>query len=385
MGAVRDISNRITNTDGPPLSEISECYASLPILDPSLSTGLCLQLQAYKQLSDGFNTACSHKDMPLGIVSTLVGDVDNSTLITGALVVGTAYAAKVYASGRKSIWERDWTGKLIMIAVSAPPTIILHQAPPTPTTLALIDHLLHLPIPPQILYLPPVPSPLPESLLTIMHTMRLGIKSPLAQLHVEALPPTPTAVRDFVRKWAGAPMGTVGEGGRRVDAIVLGGGWECALPNPPSLDPAEDPEWTPNQFQYHFITSLLPSLLRAPAERDIRVITLVSPAWAAAMPGIQAGLEGKRISAAQDTGLTAAAAKRGVTSLLLQNQLALVLDTLASAAFSKRELVPDPDQPVKRRDESLQSNILALSVVMPWARDEVVRPVWGQGSFQWLL
>ena len=230
-----------------------------------------------------------------------------------------------------------------------------------------------------MLYLPPYPSPLPEFLLTILHTIRLAITSPHGALHCEPLPPTASGVRDFVRKWAGAPMGTVGEGGRRVDAIVLGGAWECAAAADTPLDPAEDPAWTPNQMHYHLITALLPSLLRAPPERDIRVIQLVSPAWSAAMPGIQAGLEGKPVPV--DHGLTAAAAKRGVASLLLQTQLALILDTLASAAYSKQPVPVDPENPkVKKRDESVQSNILALSVVMPWTRDEVVRPVWGEGS-----
>ncbi|MDN8980687.1 hypothetical protein Q0P29_14380, partial [Staphylococcus aureus] len=81
---------------------------------------------------------------------------------------------------------------------------------------------------------------------------------------------------EFVRKWSTVQYGTAGEGGRRVDAIVLGGAWEC-LPPPepyrPGLDEnikAEE-DWTPHQFHFHLITALIPSLLRAPPERNIRI------------------------------------------------------------------------------------------------------------------
>lgn len=230
-----------------------------------------------------------------------------------------------------------------------------------------------------------------------MHAMRLTTTNPLAQLHCEPLPRTPTGVREFVRKWASPLRGTAGEGGRRVDAIVLGGAWECddgtTRKRDIELEKWEDPEWTTQQFHFHLITALLPSLLRAPPERNIRIIQLVSPAWSAALPGIQAELENKPYKA--KAGLLPAAGRRGVISLSFQEQLKLILDTLASATYGKAEVVPDPNATVedgaevtvtKKRDESIQSNILSLSVVMPWARDEVVRPVWGAGSMiKWIL
>lgn len=252
--------------------------------------------------------------------------------------------------------------------------------------MALIHKLLNLPSPPQILYLPPLASPLPQSLLTVLHAMKLAASgNPLAQLNCEPLPPTPGAVRDFVRKWSTTPYGTTGEGGRRVDALVLGGNWECSLDDVPkawrpSVDGDDDQvRWTPAQLHFHLITSLLPHLLKAPAERNIRIVQLVSPAWSAALPGVEKSMQGK--APAPERGPLPAAAKRGVSALLCQERLALVLNTLASAAYSKRDVVPDPSAPApKKRDSSVQSNILALSVIMPWARDEVVRPIWGTGS-----
>lgn len=249
--------------------------------------------------------------------------------------------------------------------------------------------LLHLPSPPQILYLPPIASPLPQSLLTMLHAMKLAASgNPLAQLNCEPLPPTPEAVRDFVKKWTSTPAGTTGEGGRRVDAIVLGGNWECGIYDQWSAwDPSTHPgvSWTPQQMHFHLITSLLPHLMKAPAERNIRIIELVSPGWSSALPGVEATMKGKRPE--PDEGVLADAGKRAIVSLLAQERLALVLNTLASAEYSKREVVPDPNAPsTKKRDTSVQSNILALSVIMPWARDEVVHPIWGEDSlFKFIL
>lgn len=240
-----------------------------------------------------------------------------------------------------------------------------------------------MPSPPQILYLPPLASPLPQSLLTVLHAMRLAASgNPLAQLNCEPLPPTPAAVRDFVRKWSTTPYGTTGEGGRRIDALVLGGNWECTLDESKSWRPSVDDEgvtWTPAQLHFHLITSLLPHLLKAPAERNIRIIQLVSPAWSAALPGVEKTMTGQA-PAPEQPGPLPIAAKRGIIALLCQERLSLVLNTLASAACSKKEEVPDPNEPKKKREINVQSNILALSVIMPWARDEVVRPIWGEGS-----
>lgn len=258
------------------------------------------------------------------------------------------------------------------------------QAHPTPTILTLIDHLLHLPAPPQILFLPPIAS-LPPPLVTLLHTIRLGATNPLAQLHAEALPPTPEGVRDFTRKWGTAPEGTVGDGGRRVDAIVLGTGWEVAPASSSSLAPSSSPspvagEWSTHEFHFHLITSLLPHLLRAPVDRNIRIISLVSPTWAAGIPSLQ----GKPT---RDSPVTISA-RKGVTTLLLTQHLQLILDTLASAQAGAVKPVPDPDAPrIRKRDEKVKSNINALSVVMPWARSEVVRGAMGadESTLMWFL
>ena len=155
------------------------------------------------------------------------------------------------------------------------------QAPPSPVILRLIDHLLHLPSPPQILFLPPNHSPLPESLLTLVQAMRIGITNPLAQLHCEPLPQTPTGVREFAANWGKVSTGMTGEGGRRIDAIVFGSGWQVdptgiygpilSSDAPGSSQTAGDRSsktagdtktWTVHEYYFHILTSLLPNLMR---------------------------------------------------------------------------------------------------------------------------
>lgn len=261
----------------------------------------------------------------------------------------------------------------------------------------MIDQLLRLPSPPHILYLPPFASPLPEDLLTLLHTLRLSTSNPLAQLHCEPLPPTPRGVRDFVRKWATTPQGTASESGRRIDAIILAKGWEVSSPSrdaqwapkvgPEGPGPEDDPHWTTHQFHFHLLTSLLPHLLRIQAERNIRIISLISPGWVTALPSLQ-GTRMVTASPLQQSGI------RGLTTLLLMHHLQLILNTLASAAYGSSKPVPVPDandevkpQEKKERDKSVQSNIMTVNVVMPWCRGDVIRGIWGADEtwLRWIM
>ncbi|WRT63245.1 uncharacterized protein IL334_000148 [Kwoniella shivajii] len=295
--------------------------------------------------------------MPVHTLAEVFGNISTSQLILGATTFALVISIKAWAGGRKCTWERDWKGKMILVV-----------APPTPAILTLIDTLLHLPSPPQILYLPPIPTPLPESLLTILHTIRLSAESnPAAQLHCESLPSTPLSVRNFINKWNSSPAQVVGEGGRRIDSIILGKGWEVSEDN---FKKTEKNEWGIHQFTFHFITSLLPSLLRSPPERDIRIINLISPTWSAALPSLQ-GIERKiKDDLVNSTG------RRSINALLLMRHFQLILDTLEAAQRGKIKPVPNPEKPdenLKRKDDDVRSNIKGISVIMPWSRDEVLK------------
>jgi hypothetical protein len=330
----------------------------------------------------------------------------------------------------------------------------IEKADPNPVTLELLHQLLHLPSPPQILYLPPLPSPLPESLLTILQTLRLSAttKSPAAQLHCEAFPRTPGAVRAFVKQWAVNPAGT-GEGGRRLDAIVWGDGWELesalagfqtspATKTEDDEDEGKEDGWTVQESKFHFLTAMLPLLLKAPMERSIRLINLVSPFYAAAIPTYQNNDDHtdnnkpQASPANNNKNARSAIFQTGVDSwkaILLWTHLQKILDALASTVHPQVNAVPVPEtelplgteisKVVKEAEETVQSveepvldarrlpgpednlsieqkkememnkekekevpgrktitvqsNILALSVVMPFNRWGVIRPMLG--------
>jgi hypothetical protein len=78
----------------------------------------------------------------------------------------------------------------------------------------------------------------------------------------------------------------------------------------------------------------------------------------------------------------------------------LILDTLAASVYSKIRAesvpVPNPDATpeeaaakakAKKRDKDVKSNIMGMSVIMPWTRSEVLRGAWGADVdwARWLL
>lgn len=159
-----------------------------------------------------------------------------------------------------------------------------------------------------------------------------------------------------------------------------------AKANSKSPDPSQDPEWTIPQFHFHFLTSLLPHLLRTP-ERDIRIISLISPGYAAALPSLQS-----LHPSPGGTSPLMSSGVRGLTELLLMGHFARVLDVLYASTYGKIQVKPVPKvsgdgeavvevdgekKEMKERDKNAKSNIMAVSVVMPWCRGDVLRGIWG--------
>jgi hypothetical protein len=76
----------------------------------------------------------------------------------------------------------------------------------------------------------------------------------------------------------------------------------------------------------------------------------------------------------------------------------LILDTLASTTYGKdKDTVPVPAvtsdtdeiklEKKKQRDKSVKSNIMAVNVVMPWSRGDVIRGIWAadESWARWLM
>ena len=178
----------------------------------------------------------------------------------------------------------------------------------------------------------------------------------------------------------------------------------------------QDPPWTTHQSHLHLLTSLLPHLLRTP-ERDIRIITLISPGYAAALPSLQS-----LNSTIGPSSPLIQSGVRGLTSLLMMARFGLILDTLASAMPGEKpvpvvsssgarsttaqgearssegksegeegngeeeeEAVIEKEK--KKKEVNAKSNIMAISVIMPWCRGDVLRGIWGadESWLRWIL
>ncbi|KAJ9092362.1 hypothetical protein QFC21_006863 [Naganishia friedmannii] len=474
--------------------------------------------------------------MPLHFLGSIAEttSISLNTVFYCTCLVGLLLVFKtVWVEGRKCTWERDWAGKFLIIIVSRSrgqsvrrdlltlglgPT----QAPPSPLVYALLDHLVNLPHPPQVLYLPPIPSPLPQELLTILHAIRLSAASktggttipvasatttsdtnnipdeteepqessiPSASLHCDPLPRSPSAIKEFIRRWAIKPPGT-GDDGRRIDAIVWADEWSVDSPlkmfrtrvsgkkgeelvgdtwagihdddtAKQPLRPEEEAEatarWTAEEAKFFFLNSMLPFLLKAPMERSIRLVNVLGPFYSAAVPLIGSSVEAQGKAADQLLSSSSAASaseekttsnqqkqkqqrkqrastvttatvspivqsgKASLRNILLWKHLQKILDALASASHNQAssstfEIPPVPGVPVPTDADAdaeeekegsglrqrkaggddaptveekaapkpttskkitVQSNILALPVVIGFNRWGIIRPLMG--------
>ncbi len=133
---------------------------------------------------------------------------------------------------------------------------------------------------------------------------------------------------------------------------------------------------TPVPVPLSYFVAAVPAALAG--RRNIRIVSLVPPTWSAALPALQ----GKEVKGGPAT----YAARKGITTLLIMRHFQLILDTLASAAYGNKKDVPDPEKldksgeadTVKKREGGLKSNVMAVSVIMPWARTEVVKGSWSR-------
>ena len=56
--------------------------------------------------------------MPIHLTAWELGDVRPSKLVLAAIALIVLVALKAHFGGRRSTWERDWAGKMILVVVS---------------------------------------------------------------------------------------------------------------------------------------------------------------------------------------------------------------------------------------------------------------------------
>jgi hypothetical protein len=149
-----------------------------------------------------------------------------------------------------------------------------------------------------------------------------------------------------------------------------------------SLDDWEKQRRTASCATFLVVTQLLPLLLTAPVERDIRLIALINPFYAAAARGYSAS----RSSSASSAPLFLAEGRRALRTAIFMRHLQRVLDALPSGSQVPRTDANSQAIPVVS-DKVQRSNIVAVSVSPGISRTDVVAPLlaadssWGSVSW----
>ncbi|KAL5512532.1 hypothetical protein ACEPAG_3185 [Sanghuangporus baumii] len=154
---------------------------------------------------------------------------------------------------------------------------------------------------------------------------------------------------------------------QRLDAIVFAHEYEHVGPLYASKGEkatCEETRSAANDSTFLIITLLLPTLLVAPAERDIRIVSIINPFYAAAVPRFPQSppVEGSQFL------------RQGYYALrtvLLMRHLQRVLDALPQAPAPN----PDAASAAAASNKTQKSNIVSVSVSPGFSRHDTVAPL----------
>jgi hypothetical protein len=193
------------------------------------------------------------------------------------------------------------------------------------------------------------------------------------QIFVEECDVTdPASIREFCTRFL------TGED-QRLDALVFAheyrsiGTW-FQRPNQAS----EEERKNASLATFLFITLLLPALLVAPAERDIRIVNVVNPFYAAAVHSFLPIDKSEALRPPNSTFL--AEGRRSLQMVIFTRHMQRVLDALPSGSAQ----IPKTDEtastvPVVSK-KSQRSNIIAVSVSPGISRSDTIAPLFGADS-----
>ena len=187
---------------------------------------------------------------------------------------------------------------------------------------------------------------------------------------------SPASIRSF--------CGNYHKSEQRLDAVIFAHEYAPIghiFPSRASLDDWEKQRRTASCATFLVVTLLLPLLLTAPVERDIRLIALVNPFHGAAARGFSAS---RSSSASGPLFLTEG--RRALRTAIFMRHLQRVLDALPSGSQVPRTDVNSQAIPVVS-DKVQRSNIVAVSVSPGISRTDVVAPLLAadssRGSVSW--
>ncbi|KAJ6459578.1 hypothetical protein C8R45DRAFT_843215 [Mycena sanguinolenta] len=193
----------------------------------------------------------------------------------------------------------------------------------------------------------------------------------------------PASIKTFAEKFVSAPSVPTAPP-RRLDALVCA--HEYAGVGALRGFASSEEQRTRDEgalATFLLIILLLPSLLTAPVERDLRIVNVVNRWYAAAAPRFWADRTYEFPSAFTTTTTLLAEASRALRTVVLTRHLQRILDALPSTP------IPDPSATSSSHSSnatsgSSKSNIIAVSV-SPGLGAESVAPLFGGGVFGRLI
>jgi NAD(P)-dependent dehydrogenase (short-subunit alcohol dehydrogenase family) len=185
---------------------------------------------------------------------------------------------------------------------------------------------------------------------------------------------SPRAVREFCTKFL------TGQD-TRIDALVFAHEYAhvgAFLPRPTTEDMDEDERRRTDGALTSFlmITLLLPVLLVAPTERDIRVVSIVNPFYAAAAPSFTPDAA---FNSPASASVFLREGRRALRTAVLMRHLQRVLDALPNRAQAPATDAAQATVPVVPGEQQ-RSNIVAVAVSPGASRSDTVARVLGAVS-----
>ncbi|KAI9465245.1 hypothetical protein BJY52DRAFT_1245987 [Lactarius psammicola] len=276
------------------------------------------------------------------------------------LVIVAVITVFTFAQGRKTNRERDLHGRTILITGAF-----------TPNGLTLLDSLAQRGAHVLALTSEPPDTGAPATLVSLLRSTTRNENIYAEQCDLTS----PSSIRAFCASYHKSEQ--------RLDAVIFAHEYApigdiLSYKNSSDL---EKERRNASCATFLFVTLLLPLLLAAPVERDIRLITLVNPFYAAAARAFSTS----RPTTSSSLFLTEG--QRALRTAVLMRHLQRVLDALPSGSQVPRTSVSSQTIPVVS-DKVQRSNIVAVSVSPGISRADVVASLFAadssRGSVSWL-
>jgi len=278
-------------------------------------------------------------------------------LVVAIIGIVTAYA---FAQGRHTTRERDLHGRTILITGAF-----------TPNGLTLLNTLAQRGA--HVIAVTPEPpdTGVPATLVSLLRSTTSNENIYAEQCDLAS----PASIRNFCEKYHKSQQ--------RLDAVIFAHEYAPIGNVFSRKDPAVEKErQTASCATFLVVTLLLPLLLTAPVERDIRLITLINPFYAAATRAFSASP-----SPSTSSSLFLSEGRRALRTAIFMRHLQRVLDALPSGSQVPRTDVNSQSIPVVS-DKVQRSNIVAASVSPGISRTDVIAPLLAadssRGGVSWM-